>query len=435
MTERTIDTAINGNGQYEGKVYFFKSHHYLRYDLPSDKTDPGYPKPIAGNWLGWPTDFQQGIDAAVSWNTGKAYFFKGPHYLRFDWTSDKTDPGYPKPNAGNWPGWPTDFQQGIDAAVSWNTGKAYFFKGNKYIRVNMAPHPNNKVDSGYPKPIAGNWPGWPTDFQQGIDAAISLNTGKAYFFKGDKYIRVNMAPHPNNKVDPGYPKSIAGNWPGITESFGPNRMLGRLSEKYETGGRGPSTVSTGAGDLGGVSYGSYQMTSKPNGGTVSVFVSKADFPWLDDFSGLIPGTDAFTEKWKTIATQEREAFNNAEHMFIKRTHYDPLAAKVKNNHAIDVTKRHYALQEAIWSTAVQHGPNTKVIDRAMQSLTEQGKANPDQAKFDRFLISAIYAERGRRNADGKLTYFSNNSISVQEGVAKRFEHELEAALTMLTDGG
>ena len=32
--------------------------------------------------------------------------------------------------------------------------------------------------------------------------------------------------------------------------------LGTLSAKYETGGRGPGTVSSGAGDPGGVSYGS-----------------------------------------------------------------------------------------------------------------------------------------------------------------------------------
>src|SRR5579859_1006251 len=32
--------------------------------------------------------------------------------------------------------------------------------------------------------------------------------------------------------------------------------LGKLSEKYETGGRGPGTISGGVGDYGGVSYGS-----------------------------------------------------------------------------------------------------------------------------------------------------------------------------------
>ena len=38
--------------------------------------------------------------------------------------------------------------------------------------------------------------------------------------------------------------------------------LGHLSEKYESSGRGPATVSTGEGDPGGVSYGSYQLASK-----------------------------------------------------------------------------------------------------------------------------------------------------------------------------
>jgi murein DD-endopeptidase MepM/ murein hydrolase activator NlpD len=37
--------------------------------------------------------------------------------------------------------------------------------------------------------------------------------------------------------------------------------LGTLSAKYETGGRGPGVVSSGVGDPGGVSYGSYQMAT------------------------------------------------------------------------------------------------------------------------------------------------------------------------------
>ncbi|CCH48492.1 protein of unknown function [Pseudodesulfovibrio piezophilus C1TLV30] len=59
--------------------------------------------------------------------------------------------------------------------------------------------------------------------------------------------------------------------------------LGKLSEKYETGGRGAGTVSTGKGDPGGVSYGLYQMTSKNHetgetGGTVEQYVESDDFP-------------------------------------------------------------------------------------------------------------------------------------------------------------
>jgi LysM repeat protein len=38
-------------------------------------------------------------------------------------------------------------------------------------------------------------------------------------------------------------------------------VLGGLSTRYETGSRGPTTIFRGDGDAGGVSYGSYQMTS------------------------------------------------------------------------------------------------------------------------------------------------------------------------------
>ena len=48
-----------------------------------------------------------------------------------------------------------------------------------------------------------------------------------------------------------------------------------------------------------------------------------------------------------------------------------------------------------------------------------------------YLIRAIYAERGKKKADGNLAYFSKSSPSVQAGVANRFKNELQDALAML----
>lgn len=203
--------------------------------------------------------------------------------------------------------------------------------------------------------------------------------------------------------------------------------LGTLSAKFETGGRGPGTVSSGAGDPGGVSYGSYQMATKT--GTVKRFVSQPDLPWRSRFADLTPGTAAFTEQWKQIAANETTAFQVAQHEFIKRTHFDLLVVKIKAEDGLDVTSRSHTLQDVVWSTSVQHGGATPIIHRALARLNLTATA-PD---FDKRLISAIYAERGRKGDDGKLVYFSKSRLDVQAGVANRFKNEESDALKMLAN--
>ena len=76
----------------------------MRYDIATDKADPGYPSRSRVSWPGFPADFAAGVNAAVVWNNGKAYFFKGSEYIRYDIATDKTDAGYPKPIKNFWPG-------------------------------------------------------------------------------------------------------------------------------------------------------------------------------------------------------------------------------------------------------------------------------------------------------------------------------------------
>jgi murein DD-endopeptidase MepM/ murein hydrolase activator NlpD len=201
--------------------------------------------------------------------------------------------------------------------------------------------------------------------------------------------------------------------------------LGVLSAKYETGGRGPGVVSSGAGDYGGVSYGSYQMAT--NTGTVKSFVTQASFPWRQDFQNLTPGTADFSACWKRIAANQTDAFQKCQHEYIKQTHYDRLVAKVLSEDYVDINTRSSALQNVVWSTAVQHGPGTPIVHRACSTLS----CKLDDPKYDEQLIRAIYAERGRKKPDGNLAYFGKSSPSVQTGVANRFQYELQDALAML----
>ena len=192
-----FDAALNGGGPFAGKCYFFKGDKYLRYDWAQDRADTGYPKKIADNWHNLPASFNGGFDAAVNGQgpfAGKCYFFKGDSYVRYDWGADKADPGYPKKIAGNWVNLPSGFKSNFDAVINGGgpfAGKLYFFKGDSYIRYDWQA---DRTDPGYPKKIADNWHNLPSGFTGKFDAALEGDkqySGKGYFFKGDSYIRYN----------------------------------------------------------------------------------------------------------------------------------------------------------------------------------------------------------------------------------------------------
>ena len=192
------------------KIYMFSNGYYLRYT--GFNIDEGYPKRIEGNWAGMPESFAEGVDASIYTKVnGKIYVFKGNQYIRINpdngWA---VDAGYPKPIAGNWAGLPADFNNGIDAAL-WNDkdSKIYFFKGDQYVRIN--PAAGWAVEGGYPKAMAGNWPGMPAHFAQGIDSALwSDKNNRVYLFKGTEYIRIN--PFSGWNTDAGYPRKVNKNW-------------------------------------------------------------------------------------------------------------------------------------------------------------------------------------------------------------------------------
>jgi hypothetical protein len=200
--------------------YLFHIDNYLRYATGPDAVDQGYPKPIDGHWQGLrEAGFAAGFDAAIKWPNGKLYFFRDDSYLAYDIAADAVDSGYPRTIAADWPGMSNaGFAAGIHAALPWWNGKAYFFKGDQYVRYDISA---NSVDAGYPKPIAGNWPGMSeAGFGEGIDAAVNWWNGKVFFFKGDQYVRYDISA---DTVDAGYPKPIAGSWPGMSEAgFGDN---------------------------------------------------------------------------------------------------------------------------------------------------------------------------------------------------------------------
>lgn len=139
--------------------------------------------------------------------------------------------------------------------------------------------------------------------------------------------------------------SAAGRGVGLLKDW----VLGQTSKRFESGKGGAGTVSTGKGDYGGASYGTYQLSSKM--GKVQDFIKTSGYS--EQFTGLEPGTPAFDAKWKEIAKSD-PSFGVAQHNYIKANHFDPSNEALKKS-GIDLSGRSAAVQDALWSTSVQFG--------------------------------------------------------------------------------
>lgn len=208
--------------------------------------------------------------------------------------------------------------------------------------------------------------------------------------------------------------------------FAPPRPLGLLSERFESGGRGPGAVSSGKGDPGGVSYGIWQLSSKA--GTAARFVKGEGVRWQADFAASAPGSPAFSAAWRAVALREPEAFEHAQRAFIERTHYGPAVSAVERATGLDLDRRHLAVRDAAWSVAVQHGGAAKILGDAVRQA--DGAPGREDTDYDRMLVKAIYAVR----TDYVLRVAARSSAAVRrtlEAVARgRYPAELGAALAL-----
>lgn len=166
-----------------GKAYFFRGDKYQRYDFTSDKVD----KVGRTGTDGWSGVWKGGVDAAVLHPNGKAYFFRGDKYQRYDFKSEKVD----RLGRIDRDGWSGVWTEGMDAATMHPNGKAYFFRGDEYQRYDFK---KDKVDRVGRIGRDGWWGVW----TQGVDMAILHPNGKVYFFRGDEYQRYDII---KEKVD------------------------------------------------------------------------------------------------------------------------------------------------------------------------------------------------------------------------------------------
>jgi hypothetical protein len=170
-------------------------------------------------------------------------------------------------------------------------------------------------------------------------------------------------------------------------------QLGSLSMTFETGGRGPRTISPGRNDPGGPSYGSYQLAT--NYGQPQNFLRNEGRRWLPEFHGAAPGTPAFDRVWQAIADREPRAFAQAQHAYIDRTHYSPVVQTVLRRTGLDLNSRSDAVRDATWSSSVQHDTAPKLLTSAVRA-TDRLVPDRRSPHYDEVLINNIYDVRSAK---------------------------------------
>ena len=196
--------------------------------------------------------------------------------------------------------------------------------------------------------------------------------------------------------------------------------LGQTSSRYETGGRGPGTVSTGAGDHGGVSYGSYQLST--NEGSVQEFL-RYNHTIGAEFKKLTPGTKAFNEKWEALASADPKGFHAAQHDFIQHKFYDVQMDRLQNA-GVDLSQRGAAVQDMLWSTSVQYRGLTK-------GIVTGGLAGKDVTQLsDADIVSAVQDYKRDHNS----TLFAS-SPTLWPGLLKRAANEKQDLLELARSYG
>lgn len=192
-------------------------------------------------------------------------------------------------------------------------------------------------------------------------------------------------------------------------SIGGIGTLGNLSAAHE--GKTIDRVSSGENDpYGGVSYGTWQLSSKQ--GSVSSFIkwlieqgyeagpflAKSDpvyeMGMAYDGHDLIPGTPEFTQRWHDAVNKYGASFEKAYAQYFKENYYDNFTKNLEQDFGFDANKRSDAVRQVLWSTSVQHG--TGGAYKIMKDAANLAGVPNISWLTDEQLISYIY--QARKNA-------------------------------------
>ena len=191
-------------------------------------------------------------------------------------------------------------------------------------------------------------------------------------------------------------------------------LIGDYVKQFESGDAGPRSISSGNGDNGGVSFGTYQFPSynkTPSGGLLQKFW---DTYYASEYPDVTPGNnDAFKQAWLDAVDKDESTFHKREWMISKDGDYLTALNLLKQKFNYDPDKDSRAAQEAIWSTALQ-GPAI-VPGNYQRAFGSTDSTDMDDAEW----VKKFYQAK----RDMVSQNFRDSSSDVQAGVRSRYERE------------
>ena len=196
--------------------------------------------------------------------------------------------------------------------------------------------------------------------------------------------------------------------------FNKNDHLGFVSGEFESGGN-PGVIAK---DNIGYAYGAWQINSVvgPLRDFVKSIKNDERFAHLAELKMDSP---EFQNEWARVAKEYPNAFLEKQHEFIEKTRFKPVLDYARLA-GLNTTNR--AVQEALWSQAVQHGfkGNQKIIDDAVKKV---GKSSSPEE-----IVRALYESR----AD-YVNGLSTLSDSLKAQINDRYKRETAKALAIVSN--
>lgn len=219
-----------------------------------------------------------------------------------------------------------------------------------------------------------------------------------------------------------------------TYVYDPNAKIGDAIATFESGTEGVKKI--GHDGTGGTSYGKWQLsstTAKGGEGSMQAYLrwmrkqggeKKAIAERIAAAGPMNTGgrQGAAVEQYQKEVAANASLMEESQRQFLIESHYAPAMSRLSSDGLRKRIEGSKALQEAMFSTAVQHGAGSgKIGDAGAASIWNKVYR---EGMTDAELLRAVYTERGTR--------FGSSTGDIQASVRKRFGPEMDLIASMRT---